>query len=311
MRNFTVDSEFRDKIPPLSAEEFSKLEENILADGEVREPLVIWNNTIIDGHHRWQIIQKHPEIPFKVKQMTFADKWAAIAWMCKNQLGRRNLTDEQKTYLLGKQTEAEKMTHGGDRNTPRNESGRFTANLQNDGLRLKSRGTAGRIAEEHNVSVSAVERAEQFAKGLDEAEKVSPGIKESVLSGEVKAPKNVISEIRKLPEEKKTEVVEAIKRKAEPYELRSILQDKPYNPVPNATPIVQTEAYNLDDFREELTAIVKNADSCFKQTLVLAHKEMLETPEGRNTANGVLLLAHNMIRKYEELVKEESTNGGV
>lgn len=69
MRQLTIEPEFRDKIPPLSDDEFQKLEQNILEDGEVREPLVIWHNTIIDGHHRWKIIQKHPDIPYKIKQM--------------------------------------------------------------------------------------------------------------------------------------------------------------------------------------------------------------------------------------------------
>lgn len=81
MRQLTIDPEFRDKIPPLSEDEFSKLEQNILEDGEVREPLVVWHNTIIDGHHRYKIVQKHPEIPFKVKQMDFPDKWAAMAYL--------------------------------------------------------------------------------------------------------------------------------------------------------------------------------------------------------------------------------------
>lgn len=35
------------------------------------------------------------------------DKYAAIAWICRNQLGRRNLTPEQKRYLIGKQYEAD------------------------------------------------------------------------------------------------------------------------------------------------------------------------------------------------------------
>ena len=45
-------------IDDTSADEFSKLEENIVTDGEVREPLVVWHNTIIDGHHRYKIVQK-------------------------------------------------------------------------------------------------------------------------------------------------------------------------------------------------------------------------------------------------------------
>lgn len=294
MRDLIIDPEFRDKIPALSDEEFSQLEENILMDGEVREPLVIWNNTIIDGHHRWKIIQKHPEIPYKVKQMTFADKWDAFAWMYSNQLGRRNLTDEVRTYLLGKQYEAKKMTDSfhGNQHT----SGR----VQNE----PHQRTYEVIAKEHGVGNSTVKRAEHFAKGLDEADTVSPGFKESILTGNLSAPKKVISEIRNLPDEKKEEVVEAIKNKAEPYELKAIIEDKPYNPVPNATPVIQSEPYNLDDFREELAAIVKNTDASFKLTLSLSHPEMLKTAEGRNVAAGVLLLAHQTIEKYEKIVKE-------
>lgn len=210
MKSIVIEPEFRDKIPPLSADEFAKLEENILADGEVREPLVLWNNTIIDGHHRWAIIQKHPEIPYKVKHMEFADKWAAVVWMCRNQLGRRNVTDEQKTVLIGEAYKAQKMTQGGDRGTERNVSGKFTASHQSDDLRNGK--TKNIIAKQFGVGSSTVERAEHFLDGLNEAEKVSPGIKEAVLAGEVKAPKNLIAEIRSMPDEEKKATVEAIKR---------------------------------------------------------------------------------------------------
>ena len=183
MRQLNIDPEFRDKIPPLSADEFSRLEENIVADGEIREPLVVWHNTIIDGHHRYKIVQKHPEIPFKVKQMDFPDKWAAIVWMCRNQLGRRNITDEQKTALIGEAYKAQKMTHGGNTRREHDESGKFTTSRQNGDLR--STKTKDVIAKQFGVGSSTVERAEQFVDGLNEAEKVSPGIKEAVLSGSV------------------------------------------------------------------------------------------------------------------------------
>ena len=45
-----IDPEFEKKIPPLTAEEFRQLEENILADGLVINPLIIWNGVIVDGH---------------------------------------------------------------------------------------------------------------------------------------------------------------------------------------------------------------------------------------------------------------------
>ena len=110
MRILKIDSEFRDKVPPMTETEFKTLEENIIKDGKVLMPIMVWNETIIDGHNRYNIVQKHPEIPFKVEDMDFADRYEAIVWICRNQLGRRNLTDEQKTYLIGKQYEAQKQT---------------------------------------------------------------------------------------------------------------------------------------------------------------------------------------------------------
>lgn len=200
MRQLEVRPEFRDKIPPLSADEYSRLEANILEDGEVREPIVVWGDIIIDGHNRWKIIRAHPEIPFKVKQMNFSDEWDAIAWMCKNQLGRRNLTDEQRTYLIGKQYEAQKMTSGGDRKSSA-QSGHLIGGRTKD-----------IIAKEHGIGSASVQRAEQFSKGLDAAESASPGIKDAILSGGVKAPKSVIARIRDIPEDQRPAAVDAIKR---------------------------------------------------------------------------------------------------
>lgn len=97
-----IDPEFEEKIPPLTAEEFQQLEDNILADGIVINPIIVWNGVIVDGHNRYRIAAKHPHILFTTCEKEFADRYEAIAWICKNQLGRRNLTKEQKKYLIGK-----------------------------------------------------------------------------------------------------------------------------------------------------------------------------------------------------------------
>ena len=79
----------------------------------------------------------------------------------RNQLGRRNLTDEQKTYLIGKQYEAQKQTHGGDRKSTD----------QSEQMMKTPRGIADVIAKEHGVGSVSVSRAEKFAKGIDESNK--------------------------------------------------------------------------------------------------------------------------------------------
>ena len=41
-----IDPEFEGKIPPLTAEEFQQLENNILADGVVINPIIVWDGVI-------------------------------------------------------------------------------------------------------------------------------------------------------------------------------------------------------------------------------------------------------------------------
>ena len=46
MDKLIIDPEFRDKIPPLTEDEFSLLEENILSDGAVFSPLIVMGGPI-------------------------------------------------------------------------------------------------------------------------------------------------------------------------------------------------------------------------------------------------------------------------
>ncbi len=53
-----IDPEFAEKIPALTKEEFDQLEANILAEGRIIDPLIIWNGIIVDGHNRLRIIRE-------------------------------------------------------------------------------------------------------------------------------------------------------------------------------------------------------------------------------------------------------------
>ena len=299
MRQLNIDPEFRDKIPPLSEDEFSKLEENILSDGEVREPLVVWHNTIIDGHHRYRIIQKHPEIPFKVKQMDFPDKWAAIVWMCRNQLGRRNITDEQKTALIGEAYKAQKMTQGTNNQYVQAKREKD----QNGPFQKKFDNTAQKIANDFSVGEQTVKRAERFLDGLNEADKVSPGIKEAVLSGTLKAPKSIISEIRNAPEKKKREAVKAIKT-GDTDTAKAILR-----PIPKVEPEGQPAPFTVAEFQELIHTAIKALDASLKQHMVLVHREMLDIPAGRDAAMKELCNGIEVIEKYKNMIRMVSENG--
>ena len=191
MINLKIDPEFQSQIPPLTDDEFKQLEENILKEGKLISPLIVWGNTLVDGHNRYAILQKHPEICFSTMPLRFANREEALAWICKNQLGRRNLTPEQKKFLIGKQYSVEHRKPGGNGNN------QYTATTQEavqeelcqiDTIPPTSAEASIRkqIAERNNVSESYVARSEKFMRGVEITEQMIPGMQEKILSGQFK-----------------------------------------------------------------------------------------------------------------------------
>ncbi|MCL2623157.1 MAG: hypothetical protein FWD31_05755 [Planctomycetaceae bacterium] len=92
-----INQELRDLLPPLSPEVFAGLEADILQDG-CTDPLIVWGEILVDGHHRYKIC-KNNKIPFKTQQKDFASLIDAKIWMCDRQENRRNLTLYQRGVI--------------------------------------------------------------------------------------------------------------------------------------------------------------------------------------------------------------------
>lgn len=210
MDRLIVDPEFRDKIPPLTEDEFSLLEENILSDGAVFSPLIVWDGTILDGHNRYEIIQKHPELTYAVHKVSFANRYEAISWICKHQLGRRNLTPQQKKYLIGQRYEAEKQADAfhGNQHTLSDKSGADKKCPHQNSRHV----TQSRIAKETNTSASYVREAGTFAKGVDAAEEALPGIKQEILTGTIKPTASAVAAVAKADPEERLRLAADLKK---------------------------------------------------------------------------------------------------
>lgn len=316
MENLRIDPEFRDKIPPLTDAEFEQLQENILTDGEVYEPIAVWNGTIVDGHNRWKIIQEHPGLPYRLKQMHFADKWAAFEWMYRKQLGRRNLTDEQKTYMIGKMYEARKQTQGGDHGNQYTVANGQNVHLPN-GRRISRDGTAGEIGREVGMSDRNVRRAEKFAKGVDAIRSVSPEAADKVLQGGTGITKTTVSELPKAEPEQVEKIAEQVvsgstidkiksheKRKPEPKSNSEYAETRrTFAKIGEVSDIISSNrgnAYTLDDAIAEMKVI--------EQEFLDKARRVLQIR--RDVINGdkrMLKLIYQFADDIEEL-KEEITN---
>ena len=92
-----IDQEFKSLIPPLTNEEYEQLEQNIINEG-CRDALVTWNDTLVDGHNRYEICTKN-NIPFITTSREFGSTDEVKKWIILNQFGRRNLNNYDRSIL--------------------------------------------------------------------------------------------------------------------------------------------------------------------------------------------------------------------
>ncbi|WP_375448475.1 hypothetical protein [uncultured Fibrella sp.] len=187
--------QLRDLIPPLTSDELTQLEQNVLKHG-VKDPLTIWETTdtiagigsedvpvyvLVDGHNRNQIIQKH-HLDFRINLVRFASLDEVKDYMIDYQLGRRNLTSEQASYLRGMRYNQQKAFRG--------------SNLRAEAPTVN---VAETLAAEYGVSSRTIKRDGEFAASLENAD---PSIKRDVLAG--KLPKSAVQNVTNAGEDEST-----------------------------------------------------------------------------------------------------------
>lgn len=192
--NIVVLEELKNFIPSLNPEEYESLEQSIITNG-CRSPLLIWNTTqgvidashpnpdepafvLFDGHHRFEICRKNG-IDFQIDLMSFASKEEVKDFMIDFQVGRRNMTPEQLSYLRGLKYQRLKNKQGG---------ARLTAE---DGTSFD---TAEKLADEFKVSTATIKRDAVFVEGLD---KIATELKNDILAGTTKVDKKAIQQLAK------------------------------------------------------------------------------------------------------------------
>ncbi len=182
-----IDPEFRKLIPPLRPEELEQLETNLVAEG-CRDPLVLWKGTLIDGHNRYEICTRL-KIKFQTVEIVLASREHVLLWIAENQLGRRNLTDDQRGAIavlvkerrvkLALSERAAKAREYGGKATPQEVAGRKD--------RLGANVAPKRSDRSHKSSVQVAKAAhvsERKVREIEQVRKASPQAFERIVTGE-------------------------------------------------------------------------------------------------------------------------------
>ncbi len=109
--------EMEQLLPPLSEEQFSSLENDILENGCYTPIIVNEDMVIVDGHNRFRVCEKHG-LPYRMLVFSFTDLLEAKQWALDTQKGRRNLDKwelGQIALKLKPEIEARARTNQGSR----------------------------------------------------------------------------------------------------------------------------------------------------------------------------------------------------
>ena len=247
-----IDPEFQSKIPPLQFEEEQQLEQNIITEGRLLNPIIVWNGYILDGHTRYRILKKHGFIKYEVEEIQLANRYEALAWICKNQLGRRNLSPERKKFLLGKEYESTKLAVGGQ-----------------PGNCNPVKRTCERIASEHGIGEKTVRRAEKYSRGIDAAEEAVPGAQEEILTGHIKATDEQIVALASISKEERPAILEELRKKKSDRDDTILERLKPSKPPPKPKSAPQ---------KKKPTATENNTESRAEQPETPVQTPITESP---------------------------------
>jgi len=192
-----IKNEFKDLISPLSADEFTELEKSILNEG-IRDPLIIWNDFIIDGHNRYNIATKH-ELNYQTIEKEFESEDKAKEWMILNQFGRRNLSNYQRSVLALELENIFRVKAKENQGT-RTDIKQISA----ESKPIETRKELSKIANVSHDTISKVKKIQ---------EKAAPEVKAKLITGET----SINEAFTAIKKEEKKEIAE---QKKEEYEIR-------------------------------------------------------------------------------------------
>lgn len=192
---YQIDLEFKRLLPELSPMELTQLEDNILREG-CRDPIVVWRNIIVDGHHRYDICKRN-KLDFKVVQMQFSSREEAMRWICLNQVGRRNLSPELLRYQIGKRYNVEK-TLTAHNPSGKNQYSKVASEIIMRPPDERRLGTAASIGKEYNVSHFAVHTYKEIADAVDIIAEKDSRLAELYLSGKMRIKKDNLITIARM-----------------------------------------------------------------------------------------------------------------
>lgn len=279
-----VKDEFKKLIPPLSIDEHTQLTLNICKEG-IREPLILWNNYIIDGHNRYEIAKQF-NLEYKTINKEFDNEDEAKEWMILNQFGRRNLSAYQRSVLALELEDVFRIKAKENLKLSQGKGKQKSANLKVEPI--ETRKELSKVASVSHDTIAKVKKIQ---------EKAPEEIKTKLSTGEISinaAYKEIKKEEKKEERDKK---IEEVKQKIETENLTEL--NKKYHVIAIDPPWAYNEkgGFSSDDYDAQ-----NNRGAVDYPTMTVEQIKKIELPSANDS---VLFLwtTHAFLRDSFDIMK--------
>ena len=188
---------------PITEDEQVRLEKSLMYEG-CREPILVWQDIILDGHKRYRFCS-YEEIEYDVREMEFASQEEAIIWICKRRIEGLNKRSDMYRYLIGNWYNAQKALN--------KEKRRQGDGIEQNPEYVKSKrnsvwDTCARMADEVGINRSTISHYGIFANAMGLMSDRDPKLFEAILRGDIQFQRKEIIEMAAQDDKKLSEIRE-------------------------------------------------------------------------------------------------------
>ncbi len=185
-RYLLTDKTFRDLDIPTTTAIYRDLEKRIKKSVPV-DPVPVWNGCVLMGYDRYNLCLKHHRM-YNCKEVFFPRKSEAIAWVCREQLKRTDLSKAATWWLLYRLYEALLDTENRKAAKEQFQYKKLSPSSHSESsLKPVGENTAvlRRVGEEFGYDKLTIRNYVKFGKNLDRLEDMFPGVRIRILKGEI------------------------------------------------------------------------------------------------------------------------------
>ena len=205
-----IDADFKCLDIPLKTNEYQTLN-NQIRNGLCKDPVFTWNDYIIEGHQRYDLYVKYHTY-YHVSPQFINSRPLALAWCCRKQLTRTDLTSNAESWLLYRlyltELKIQQMKEAKDQFKYKQLSPSIRYEYGTGQPMRENVAIMEMISSEYKISCGTLRRYITYGRSLDHLEKMFPGVRNRILTGDLEVARVHVPDLIKMPRRDLKEMIE-------------------------------------------------------------------------------------------------------